>query len=312
MKNLFKAVCAMMFAAAMVSLTGCTQPVPPGYIGKIITPKGVQPEVYETGRVSVWGRDRLVLIQTASVLRKAPVTVIMNDRYSDKNGIHDRIGLEMNFIINIRYRLNTDKKVITSMMKDMKLDSNVDSIDTSYIYDKYGDMVVGRVSREILGKYTPEEVLQNLPTINKKLFNTIKGSLDASPLIVSSVSLGPVSLPGIITKRINKNKETELSTAEKQAKQKIDMLQKRNETELAKQQAVKDAIDAKSLANQNRILNQSITPEVLELRRLQLQEKQIDMMKQSLTSGSNNAVFVPYDALGNNGLNNRMFGTKTK
>lgn len=312
MKNLFKVVCAMMFAAAMVSLTGCTQPVPPGYIGKIITPKGVQPEVYETGRVSVWGRDRLVLIQTASVLRKAPVTVIMNDRYSDKNGIHDRIGLEMNFIINIRYRLNTDKKVITSMMKDMKLDSNVDSIDTSYIYDKYGDMVVGRVSREILGKYTPEEVLQNLPTINKKLFNTIKGSLDASPLIVSSVSLGPVSLPGIITKRINKNKETELSTAEKQAKQKIDMLQKRNETELAKQQAVKDAIDAKSLANQNRILNQSITPEVLELRRLQLQEKQIDMMKQSLTSGSNNAVFVPYDALGNNGLNNRMFGTKTK
>lgn len=312
MKNLFKAVCAMMFAAAMVSLTGCTQPVPPGYIGKIITPKGVQPEVYETGRVSVWGRDRLVLIQTASVLRKAPVTVIMNDRYSDKDGTHDRIGLEMNFIINIRYRLNTDKKVITSMMKDMKLDSNVDSIDTSYIYDKYGDMVVGRVSREILGKYTPEEVLQNLPTINKKLFNTIKGSLDASPLIVSSVSLGPVSLPGIITKRINKNKETELSTAEKQAKQKIDMLQKRNETELAKQQAVKDAIDAKSLANQNRILNQSITPEVLELRRLQLQEKQIDMMKQSLTSGSNNAVFVPYDALGNNGLNNRMFGTKTK
>lgn len=312
MKNLFKAVCAMMFAAAIVSLTGCTQPVPPGYIGKIITPKGVQPEVYETGRVSVWGRDRLVLIQTASVLRKAPVTVIMNDRYSDKDGTHDRIGLEMNFIINIRYRLNTDKKVITSMMKDMKLDSNVDSIDTSYIYDKYGDMVVGRVSREILGKYTPEEVLQNLPTINKKLFNTIKGSLDASPLIVSSVSLGPVSLPGIITKRINKNKETELSTAEKQAKQKIDMLQKRNEAELAKQQAVKDAIDAKSLANQNRILNQSITPEVLELRRLQLQEKQIDMMKQSLTSGSNNAVFVPYDALGNNGLNNRMFGTKTK
>lgn len=307
MNKVFKVVLAVMFAATMMSLQGCSEPVPPGYLGKVITPKGIKPETYETGRASVWWRERLILIQTASVLRPAPVHVIMDDHYKDNNGEHNRIGLAMDFTINIRYRLNTNKNVINSMMKDMKLGKGVNRVDTSFIYNKYGKMVVSRVSREILGKYTPEEVLQNLPKINKSLFKGIKSGLDNSPLIVSSVSLGPISLPEVITDRINKNKKTELSIVSKQAQQKIDMLKKRNEVELAKQQAVKDAIDAKSLANQNRILNKSITPEVLELRRLQLQEKQIGMMKDTLSKGGSNAVFVPYDALGNNGLNNRMF-----
>jgi len=178
------------------------------------------------------------------------------------------------------------------------------------VYQKYGNMVVGRVSREILGSYTPEEVLGNLEAINASLDSKVKEALKNSPLIISSVSLGPISLPKVIQERINKNKEVELSEAEQRSQQKINMLKKRNEIELAKQQAERERIDALSLAKQNEILNDSITPEVLELRRLQLEEKRIEMQREVLAKGlenGNSSVFIPNGSLDTPGASNRMY-----
>lgn len=294
--------------ATLALLTGCSEPIPPGYIGKIITKEGVTPEIYGVGRATVTGRDRLVLLETSSVRRAAPVRVIMADRVTNEAGeLEHRIGLEMDFKVNVRYRLRTDAKVINAMLQDMRLDSSVHSIGVQQVYDKYGNMVVGRVAREVLGKYTPEEVLGHLPEINQTLDAHIKAALKDSPLHIASVSLGPVQLPKVITDRINANKDTELSEAQRRAQQKIDLLEKQNEIELATQQAVREEVDAQSLANQNRILNASITPEVLRLRELQIREREIDMMREALVKGKANTVFIPYGAVDSAGAQFRMF-----
>lgn len=305
-----KILSAFALIFTIVTMTGCTEPVPPGTIGKIITVNGITPEVYEPGRPTVWGRDRLILIETASELRPAPVSVIMADRRIDEQGnsTHEA-GLKMDFLVNIRYRIKTNPSDINAVLSDMSLEG-VDRITAKQVYTKYGDMVIGRVSREVLGNYTPEEVLGNLEKINATLDKEVKESLKDSPLVISSVSLGPISLPNVIQERINKNKEVELSEAERRAQQKINLLEKQNEIELARQQAVREKIDAQSLAEQNRILNQSITPEVLELRRLQLEEKRIEMEREVLSQGlskGNGSVFIPYGAMDNVGANNRMF-----
>lgn len=295
--------------AALAALAGCTEPVPPGYLGKVVTVEGVSPEQYGVGRATVWGRDRLILIETSSVLKPAPVKVIMADRVENEAGVQEhRIGLEMDFIVNVRYRIDTSaKQAITALLQDMTLGADVKVIGADQVYNKYGNMVIGRVAREVLGEYTPEEVLGNLGSINKILDARVKEALDNSPLQISSVSMGPISLPPLIMSRIEKNKETELSEFEKSAQQKIDMLDKRNQIALARQQAVREEIDAKSLANQNDILKRSITPEVLRLRELQVREKEIEMMEKTLSSGQNNTVFVPYGAVDNTGAQVRMF-----
>ena len=304
----FGLVAVLGFALAM--LGGCTEPVPPGTVGKIITTSGIAPEVHQPGRPSVWGRDRLILIETSSELRPAHVSVIMADRHTDEHGnMVVEPGLKMDFTINIRYRINTNPNNLNAVLSDMSLD-NVDRIGAKQVYQKYGNMVVGRVSREILGSYTPEEVLGNLEAINASLDSKVKEALKNSPLIISSVSLGPISLPKVIQERINKNKEVELSEAEQRSQQKINMLKKRNEIELAKQQAERERIDALSLAKQNEILNDSITPEVLELRRLQLEEKRIEMQREVLAKGlekGNSSVFIPYGSLDTPGASNRMY-----
>lgn len=297
--------------ATMFVMTGCTEPVPPGTLGKIITTSGITEEVYEPGRPTVWGRDRLVLLETASQLRPAPVRVIMADhqKNSETGEVTQEVGLEMDFTVNIRYRLNNETSVINSMLADMSL-QGVNKITATQVYQKYGNMVVGRVSREVLGQYTPEQVLTNLETINDTLDKEIKGALESSPLIVSSVSLGPISLPKIINDRININKDTELSEAQKRTEQRIAMLQKQNEIELSRQEAVKQKIDAQALAEQNRILNASITPEVLRLRELQLQEKRIDMEREVLGEGLKNggsSVFIPYGQADSTAAQMRMY-----
>ena len=91
------------------------------------------------------------------------------------------IQIQMDFIVNIRYRLRNDNATITAMLKDMRLDS-VNSVDANQIYTKYGNMIVGRVAREVLGEYTPEEVLDNLEAINTTLDIEIKKSFDNTPL----------------------------------------------------------------------------------------------------------------------------------
>lgn len=305
-----KLIFAALVILSSLYVSGCTEPVPPGYVGKIVGSEGVQPDVYPPGRVTInpFGRSRLVLIETASALRPADVKVTMADPVMKSDGtVENRIGLDMDFILNIRYRLRADDDILTAMLKDMRLDASVESIGVAQVYEKYGNMAVGRVAREVLGKYTPEQVLGNLETINTTLDAKLKEAMLDTPLIISSASLGPTSLPPLITARINKNKETELSEAEKRAQQQIDMLEKQNQKALADQQALIDEVQAQSVANQNNILRASITPEVLELRRLNLKEKEIAMMERALANGNNNSVFIPYGAMESTGVQQRMY-----
>lgn len=294
---------AMLLALA----TACTQQVPVGNVGKIVSPSGVQAGLYGVGRPTVVGRDILVLIETASQYRPAPVKVIMADRVLDKKGnTTTRIGLTMDFVVNTRYRINSTEPAINAIMGDMTLDG-VRSITAQQVYFKYGDMVVGRASREVLGQYTPEEILNNLPKINKQLFSAVKAGLDASPLIVSEVSLGPITLTKVISDRIGKNKEVELSEAEKRADQKIDMLEKKNQLALAREQAAIALVDANSLAAQNGVLKKSITPEVLELRRMEIQKLQIEMFREIGGRGEGSTLVLPYEALGSAGAQIKMY-----
>lgn len=291
-------------------ITGCYETIPPGYVGKKISVDGVLPEIHETGRVWVksFPEQRLIFIETSSQLRVATATVNMADyRINSSTGEMERvIGLPMDFTINIRYRLDNRESNINAMMQDMSIPSNVNVIQVQNVYNKYGNMVVGRVSREVLSDFTPEEVLPNLEAINKELHKKIKNALENSPLEISSVSLGPITLPPTISDRIQKNKETELSEAEKRAAQKIAMLEKTNQLNLAKQQANIDRVKAESMANQNKILNQSLSDGVLELRRLEIREKEIEMMQHTLPN-TNSAVYIPYGDRNTVGVQNRMY-----
>lgn len=302
-----KKILAALALALTFALTGCSSQVPPGFVGKKISTSGVQPNIYEQGRHYHGFNTRMILINTSSELQAANVRVIMADYdVSDTGEATRRIGLEMDFIVNVRYRIRNQEAVINAMLRDMRLDDRSNQITAQQIYARYGNMVVGRVSREVLGNYTPEEVLNNLEQINSQLFAGIRDGLENTPLELSSASLGPITLPQVITDRIAANKDTELAEAQARAQQRIDMLERQNQIELARQEAVRQRVDAQSMAEQNRILNESVTPEVLRLRELSLREREIEMMR-TIGGNGNSTIFIPYGAVDNAGAQFRMF-----
>lgn len=304
-----------LLVTMMFAVSGCSRvEVPPGYLGKMISAEGVHPELYGQGRVVIpwFSTKRLIFIESASNLRPADLTVIMADRYVDEDGNEQvRPGAKMQFQLNVRFRVNPDKAVINAALKDMKLSKGTSEITAMDFYNKYGGIAVGKVGREVLGKYTPREVMSNLDAINATLLTRLNEELAGTPLVLSHAALGPFSLPDAIQSQIDENLRTEESKVKKQAEQEIALLDKQNEIELARQQAIRERVDAQSLAEQNRILNASITPEVLRLRELSLEEKRIEMqrevMSKALANGNNNSVFIPYGALDSVGANNRMF-----
>lgn len=306
MKKLLSAI----LITGAIAMTGCSEYVPPGYNAVKITKDGIQPEVYGQGRVTMnpLSRQKLIKIQTASELRQAPVEVIMTDRTTDKNGnAVQSLGLKMDFLVNVRYRLSEDPKTVRSMLQDMKIDG-VDMIDTVQVYNKYGNMVVGRITREVLGQYTPEEVLANLEVINQTLDFKIKEALNkASPIVISSVSLGPVSLPNVIQNRIDKNKEAELSLIEKSIDQQKKLLDEANMKALADERKAREKTEAQSLADQNRIIGNSLSPKLIEFRKIQLRELEIEMMREALKTGNNNTIFIPYGAQDTTAAQMRMY-----
>lgn len=291
-------------------LQGCSETIPPGYMGVVIPKEGGIASYHTPGRATVWGYDKLVLIETASELKPANISVIMSDGTVDSEGAStNEIGMTMDFVLNIRYRANNDRQVISALIADTLLNtgSTVSIMGVDGIYNKYGNMVVGRVSREVLGQYTPEEVLKNLPDINKALESGIKEALNNSPLVVSSVSLGPITLPKVIRDRIDTNNDARLSMIQRSINQEIAETEEKNKATLADIRAKRELAEAKSLAAQNTQLGDSLSSELLEFRKIQLRELEIEMMRTSLSSGNATTVFIPYGQADSAGAQMRMY-----
>lgn len=306
-----KLLISIILIPTLLILAGCSETVPPGYTGIVVPKEGGISSISSAGRTTAYGYDKLVLIETASKFTPRTVEVRMTDSKVDENGERlGDIGLDMNFIVNVRYRLNSDEATLKALIDDtlLNIDGTVGTISIKDIYDKYGVMVVDRVSREVLGSYTPEEVMLNFKEVNVILDNAIKSELENSPIIISSATLGKVTLPPVIAARINDNYDAELSKTKKSIQQQIALTDEANKAALATQIAKRENEEASSLAAQNEIIGNSLSPELLEFRRIQQRSAEIEMMRESLSNDNNKStIFIPYGQMDSVGVQNRMF-----
>ena len=293
-----------MLAPFISVIIGCTETVPPAHLGKILNPDGYSPEVLTTGRHSVWGRDSLVLLDMSTNVNNQPIGVTMMDYDTDGK---PRAGLEMGFVLSYKYRLKNDTKIINAMFNDIKVNADT-GIDSAQILSLYGSAIITTATRDVLSKFTPEEALANRGVVNQKVGLEIVKRLESSPLDISNVVITKMQLPDLIKKRIATNKDRELKLAEEKALQAIEKEKRTNAIALARQDATRDLIIAKSAAKQNIELNKGLTPEVLRLRELRIQEMYAEAVKERMSvPQAGDTVFMPFAAVGETGANMRMF-----
>lgn len=282
----FKIITLLIVAAMLGACSHKT--VPPAAKGKWLGPSGYSPEVLEPGRYKKWwfvDRREMVILETNTNTYSEPVSIVLSDK------------LTLTADVKFRGRIAGSDKVINSMFNDVKAGDDR-LVSFSEVYRIYGKMVVRNKTREIISQYTVEDVHKNYARISKEIGKALVDGLKASPLEISDIALGNIQYPDVVTKAINTAKERELAIKKEQAQAEIDLTKKKNERLLAEADYQIEITKAKAIRDKNKIIGEGVTPELLRLRALEVQEKMAE-------NGS--AVFMPYEAMQTVGGQTRIY-----
>lgn len=278
----------LMFAVLLmfVTLQGCGfETVPPAHKGKILTTSGYSDEVLPPAKYTLWGRDKMILLETNTATYKETVNVILSDK------------LTLTVEVRFRGRIAGTTAVVNSMFDDVIAGAD-DKVSFNEVYGVYGKMAVRNRTRDVIRVYTVEDVHKNYGRISKEVGAAIQLALKGTPIEVSDVALGSIQYPKIVTQAVEDAKARTLSIKKEEAQAIINMLKKTNELALVEADYQIEMKRAKTVKDANVIMGQGITRSLLKLKALKVQEKMA-------TNGA--AVFVPYDAIGSIGVNNRMY-----
>lgn len=281
-----KKVFALMFLVFF--LVGCMETVPPAHKGKRLTPSGYEPDVLEPGRHSCWWRCTMVLLETTTQTYKERVPVIMSDK------------LTLFAEIRFRGRIAGSPNIINSMFNDVKAgDDDIVSFDE--IYKIYGRPAVRNKVREVISDYEMDNVHKNYVRISKQIAEALKEPISRTPLEISEIALGNIQYPELVTKAINQAQERRLGIEKEKAQAEIELTKKENERRLAEADYQIKITKAKAIRDQNKIIADGVTPELLEFRRL-------DILENATKNANGNATFIPLEALTSPGFQMRMYG----
>lgn len=269
-----------------VAIQGCGfETVPPASKGKILTTSGYSPDVLESGKYILWGRDKLIVLQTNTNTYKENVSVVLQDK------------LTLTAEVRFRGRIAGTPKIVNSMFNDVVAGED-DIVSFNEVYKVYGKMAVRNKTREIISKYTVEDVHKNYARLSGEIGTALQVALQGTPLEISDIALGNIAYPKVVNDAVNQAKERELAIKKEQAQAEIELVKKKNEKLLAEADYQIKITKAKAIRDSNKIIGQGITSALLKLRALEVQEKM---------AANNAAVFMPYDAMQSVGANVRMY-----
>jgi membrane protease subunit (stomatin/prohibitin family) len=269
-----------------VFITGCSfEVVPPASKGKVLTTAGYSPDILQPGKYTMWGRDKLIVLQTNTNTYKETVNVVLKDK------------LTLMADVRFRGRISGTDKVMNSMFNDIAAgEDNI--VAFNEVYKVYGKMAVRNKVREIVSQYSVEDVHKNYSRLSKEIGTVLIKALEGTPLEISDVALGSITYPQVVTDAINAAKERDLAIKKEEAQAKIMLTRKKNERALAEANYQIEITKAKAIRDKNKIIGQGVTPELIELRRLEVLEAMAE---------NKAAVFMPVEAMSNTGAQMRMF-----
>ena len=265
--------------------TGCSRvTVPPAAKGKVLSASGYSVDVKEPGKYWLPWWNNMVILDTSTTVAKEVVDVKMSDK------------LDTTFEVRFRTRIMGNDKIINAMFNDITHEKYQVSVDK--VYSIYGRDVVRSTIRSVASKYTAEEIPNNFDKVTQELRTELTKALENSPLEMSNVTIGAIIYPDTITAAINAQAERRLAIETEQNQQAIEMVKRTNELELAEAEYEIRMTRARAIRDENVTTAEGLKPELLQYRQLEVLEKLAE---------NKNAVFVPYEALTNVGLQNRMF-----
>ena len=286
-----KSLMVLGLAASLFLMSGCSnkERVPSGEVGKILTSNGFAPEILQPGAYRVCGiSDRLfgkcynelIFLDTTEGQFTEVVTTRMKDNMNLKAD-H----------IRIRVTIKRNPKVINALFNQIKPDEN-NEITLNKVYNTYGKLIITRDIREVLSKYTIDDVRLNYAKISAEIYNKVKKDFANTPLQLLDFSIGRFVYPKTYERMVELAKQKQVEIKKIEAQNIIRMKKAQGDIQLAKARYAIKMQEAKRIADYNKMIGKSVTPQLIELRKLEVQEKMMDNLK-----GNPNVVYMPYSMM---------------
>ena len=284
-----KIILIMVLAVSALMISGCSyDTVPQGTKGKVLDRTGFHPEVYPPSRVDVGLHGHLVLVETVTKTVNETITVRMQD--------------DMNLVAQVRFQLRMGEKPksLNAVFNDIKPIEGM--IALNQVYNVYGKMIVNKVAREVLSDYKIAEVQKNFKKISAKIYKQVLTEFKPTPLIITDVALGKLDYPEVIDRAIEAAAKRELEIKQTEADVQVRLTELKGKEQVAKGEYRIKMQEAKRVRDYNKMIGDGITPQLLKLRELEVQEMMASKIDKADT------VFIPYGSQNTVGMQTRMYG----
>lgn len=273
-----------------LSLVGCGTgvEVPPAHVGKILTKNGYAPDTIQPSkfRLEPCSRycDKLVLLEASDTpLNEGALKIFM-----PKDTLNVTVDIRGTFSV-----LPSD--ALFDRVPADALNNTVSKIDSQKVYKTYGQQAVRGVVRSEITKYTIAQLMSEREAISQNIHAAIQKKLQATntPVVISRFELADVQPPQVIVQAQEAAKEREIDIQKAEASAQVQMVEMQKDLELAKLERLVEREKAEALAEQNRIAASSLSPTLLEYRKVEAQEKIFLALAKN-----GNTMIVPANATG--------------
>ncbi len=267
--NMKRSLLFIAVLALFVVFTGCTERVPPGYVGMVQTPNGLTGKALQPGNHTAYNRDRMVLVSMEEVTKTEKMEVLCKD------------DLNMKFDLKIRSRLKTQdgkglKSVLNRQGAKIRWHGASGTLAFSNLYDTYVKGPARSIARGIVSQYNTTDIRGNRKTIEKAIRNELLIAIKGTPVEITMVVTSNLDYPDVITNAMTLKKEREIAIGREKASQAIELLKVDNRLKIAQKMKITRAAEAEAEATYNSVMSKSLTTKYLRLREIEAKLKLYD------------------------------------
>lgn len=297
MNHYLKKLHYLLFPLLMLSVSGCAtmckEQVPTGHYGMCRTAQGFDGEALEPGWHSCWGTDAtMYLIETQDKEETIPMNVLCKDSLN--------FSFDVSVLFSVR-KGNSD--LIHEMFENLTPEGEGNTISAKQVFKTYARSVIDEESRKVVSKYNTTEIVENRAQIISEVQSTIKERLSDSIVDIKRVTVNNLDFPAVVTKAQEERAKRQVEVETERAEQQKRLLQAENQLKIAEMRYKVEIVEAATIADSNKVIASSITPEYLAWWQLKVFGE--------AANGPNNWGFIPYTDHAN-GLTSTAGGTASE
>jgi hypothetical protein len=241
---------------------GCTERIPPGYMGMVMTPDGLTGEVLAPGNHTCYNRDRMVLIEYVEKAYTEPLSILCDD--------------DLNFKFDLKIRVMTladDSKAVMELLgkqgSQISWGETVGVLKFDVLYKTYVKDPARSIARGVVSKYKTTDIRNNRDEITKAITEQLVKAVVGTPVKISLVATSNFDYPKVITDAVEQKRKREIDIETEKAIQAMELLKLENRKILAQKKKQVRATEAEAEAVYVRVMGKALTDDYLRLRAIE-------------------------------------------